>query len=1820
MPRRKIRAHYEHMSEFETGRAIGLKEAGWSNRLIARHLCRSDAAIRRCWQKWVNNGSMQRQDGSGRPRATTEREDRAIVRTAVAEPEFTRLRERNLRARRPLRCLPLTPVHRQVRLQWCRERSTWNCADWGRIVFSDESRFLLCPDDRLKRVWIRPGQRVDPGLTVEHHTGPQQGVMVWGAISFDSRTPLVVIPGTLTTQRRLQPSRNVDYLVRQLETIWQEIPQHTIRNLYQSMTRRVAACIQAKEVLKCQAPSDKIMVSFDVKSLYPSLPHQLILSSTEEFLKEIPIDLITVGKISKLIALCLEANIITYNYKTYKQTKGSPMGSSLSTSVAETVMRRIDSNMAENAIRPPKQICLNELNKEGWESWLESFEWYGIATQLSSKAPEVQVAIFMAAMGREAQNIFKSFNLNNADKNNLSIVKDKFNNYFSPKLNTTIERFKFNQMKQKEDESFNEFLTRIKLQIANCKYAVMSDELLKDRIVVGIINNEIRERLLSEADLNLEKATQICIACENATNQMKHVLSDSDKQVAVTKMNKNCRNCGRSHKINQCPAYQKRCNKCKKLNHFANLCRSQNTNSYKVRQIVGSPEPEMIQEFVIQSVENTNLTEDWYEEVKIKGKKVNMKLDTGAQCNVLPLSLAGRLNLEIQRSPVKCLISFSGHRIPVEGQSLAMCMVKNMTAYIRFIISRDNTCPIQGRQTCSNLGLVKRVNTCQAITQEYQELFQGIGCLKGYEYEAKFQTSDMNMQVRPPRTIPLSIKERVKKELEEMEDNGIIMKVNYPTPISSQMVIAKQKGKIRICIDRSDINKIAVNLHGSKYFTKLDLKKGYWQIKVAPNSQRYFTFSTPWGRYMFLRVPFGIKTAPEIFQKITADLLQDLEGTENSMDDILIHAPDPQTLEIRTRAVLQRLKKNGIKLNRDKCKFQLQEVQFLGHIVTTEGIKIDPEKVRAIGEIKSPSNKQELQRLLGMVQYLSRFIPNLAEKTKNMRLLLKKDTPWLWDESLDRDLLEIKTLLRTAPTLKFFNPNGNLTLSVDASSYALGAVLLQNGKPIAYASSALNSTQQNYAQIEKEALAIKFGCDKFHQLIYGKTVDVETDHRPLETIFKKPLSKAPPRLQRIFLQIQQYDLRIKYKKGKELLTADLLSRDCSYEDTYLEENFEVLMTTPTNKSSYEQLQALTKEDQELQELKNLILYGWPNYKSAVPESCKKYWPYRDELSTNEDLIFKGSRVFIPLRDELSTNEDLIFKGSRVFIPLRWKAKILKLIHEGHQGTNSCLRRARDSIYWHGMSQDIINTVENCRTCQANQRNKTKEPMIIKEIPSLPWEIVAADIFSIKGKNYLLITDNYSGFIDFKEMKTMNSAETIESLKKWFSVHGIPRLLETDNVPNFTSRDFKDFQKKWLFDHQTSSPLYPKSNGLAERAVQTAKNLIRKCLDSGQEVELAPLNFYNTPRDGLLSPAQCLFSRRTRTLLPTSTHQLEPEIQKGHTQNLRNKREKQKTHHDKTAKTTRSFKEGEKIMLKQHHREWIPARVTQEVAPRSYKVKTPTGDYRRNSSFMRHTNLESPKQQRRRIPEIPKSTLPEGPGPSGDKEQAQVPEELNTSPRAFSGQEPRGDHQNAEHKNGTLPITTRRNKAKAPKKITFSNKIEMRFYKPKEQAQMITTGPSKTFFEDVLSFAASVVLKLETCRRQQEKAVQELQEKGAADANNVALKSRPPTSSCSLPIFSERSKAVGHSKYHLGKCLNTIRPKDVNGLSRPHVGTRVLLRQAWEGACLGEGWTVAHSSHITTSRLTFTCQNGADLNDLSEDLAVKLCHADKFLETFASCDL
>lgn len=223
MPLRRNRRQYEQLTEFERGRIVGLREAGWSNRRIGRHLGRSDMVVARCWQQWITEGRVYRRGGSGRPRNTNEREDRAIRRAATSAPTTSlasirrhlppsrhpvvsretirrRLADAGIRSRRPLRRLPLTPHHRQCRLDFCRPRASWSVTDWRRVIFSDESRFSLSADDHRTRVWRRPGQRSDPAFVVERHTAITQGVTVWGAICWDTRSPLVVLQGTMTAR------------------------------------------------------------------------------------------------------------------------------------------------------------------------------------------------------------------------------------------------------------------------------------------------------------------------------------------------------------------------------------------------------------------------------------------------------------------------------------------------------------------------------------------------------------------------------------------------------------------------------------------------------------------------------------------------------------------------------------------------------------------------------------------------------------------------------------------------------------------------------------------------------------------------------------------------------------------------------------------------------------------------------------------------------------------------------------------------------------------------------------------------------------------------------------------------------------------------------------------------------------------------------------------------------------------------------------------------------------------------------------------------------------------------------------------------------------------------------------------------------------------------------------------------------------------------------------------------------------------------------------------------------------------------------------
>ena len=515
-------------------------------------------------------------------------------------------------------------------------------------------------------------------------------------------------------------------------------------------------------------------------------------------------------------------------------------------------------------------------------------------------------------------------------------------------------------------------------------------------------------------------------------------------------------------------------------------------------------------------------------------------------------------------------------------------------------------------------------------------------------------------------------------------------------------------------------------------------------------------------------------------------------------------------------------------------------------------------------------------------------------------------------------------------------------LSVDSSKDALGACILQNGHPIAYASRSLNKSEQNYAQIEKEMAAIVFGATKFHEYIYAKgPIHVESDHRPLESLFKKALSQTPPRIQRMMLKVQKYDLHVKYKKGTELHIADTLSRACiSRNDDYVcDSDYSVfsIEALPVSQAKLSELREETRKDMELTILKDTILNGWPENKKQLNPRITHFWNFRDEISHFDGLMLKGEKVIIPKSMQKS---------------------VIEQIHQkSHLGINKCINRLKDVFFWSGMAAQIKDIISQCAICNEFRGTQQKEPMIPHDLPTKPWEICATDLFELDRETYIVIADYYSKFFEVKKINSSSSKTVINVLKEMYSRHGIPVILKSDNGPAYSSMEFKDFAKNYGFEHITSSPRYSQSMGFIEKNVQICKNLLKKAKKSNSDQYLALLEFRNTPIDGInMSPSQLLMGRRTRTQLPVNESLLKPSHDNKKVQSaLTKKQDTQKENYDRGAKPLPELNPGDPIRVRNENL-WEPGMVESKAdTPRSYNISTDRGQrLRRNRRHLMKT--------------------------------------------------------------------------------------------------------------------------------------------------------------------------------------------------------------------------------------------------------------------------
>ena len=1261
--------------------------------------------------------------------------------------------------------------------------------------------------------------------------------------------------------------------------------------------------------------------------------------------------------------------------------------------------------MSNTHLPPPDKLNLEGDLQGNWEYFETSWKNYSTATELNKKSEEIQVATLLSLLGREGNEIYTNLPISTEERKKTTTILEKLRAYFVPKQNTIYERYTFNTTSQNESETFDDYLNKLRRLVKTCKYGTLQDEMLRDRLVIGIQNNTVRGRLLRENNLTLDTAIQMCRTAEITTLQLQKIDGDNTEPVHAVKSRnnqrstqqnhnhesqrrrKNCGYCGSTHARYQCPAYGKTCKNCHKKGHFSEVCRSRQPQTYAMQDQQSDDSEGSL--YVVQSVPKRRLQYFAKLDVKqsdgVEPKQLRLQIDSGATCNTLTKSDYLKVCCKPLKPSKAKLRAYNNETIKPIGSIVLKCSTGDITHRVHFEILEDAPVSLLSGAAAEAFNLIKfneeqLVHSIRKhplsksdILKDYKDVFSGLGKLPGV---CKISIDPGIEPVKDiKRRISINVKQEFKKKLKELEQKNVIAKVTTPTDWVSNLVVVKRPNKIRICLDPISLNKavkrshypiptiedVAPRLTNAKIFSVVDAKDGYLQVELDEESSYLTTFWTNYGRYRWLRMPFGISNASEEFQRRLDECLEGLENIEVIADDIIIYGTGDTNEAAESShdkamiALLQRCRERGLKLNESKLKYKLNTVSYMGHQLSSTGISPDPQKIEAITGMPAPNDASAVKRLIGMVTYLAKFVPHLSTLCEPLHRLTDKDADFKWDATHQDTFDKIKSLISQAPVLKYYDSSKPVTIECDSSEYGLGAVLMQENQPICFASRTLTSTERNYAQIEKECLAIVFAAERFDQYILGRDeVFVDTDHKPLTTIFKKSLLSSPKRLQRMRLRLQKYMLNVQYKPGPQMFISDTLSRAClplvddntqrdksDYIIFKLEEEqkiySEIAQIDHTNyvhvtDKRLQEIKSENEKDETCQKLAQYIKSGWPDDKSSLPHNLRTYWPYRDELTEQDGILYRGTRIIIPnkLRQTLTSRA-----------------------HASHNGIQKTLNTAREIMYWPTMNAQITEAVQKCQQCQTHMPSQRSEPMMSYPLPTHPWQIVFSDCFEHNSKHYCVFVDSYSDFFELCALKTMTSSELIWQAKKTFATHGIPTLLVTDNGTNYSSRDFTKFAHEWGFNHVTSSPHHHRSNGKAESAVKIAKSLIKKSSD----LWLALLEWRNSPTSSMTtSPVQRLMSRRTRSFLPCDAHKYNPEVEQNVKQQLEAKREKSKELYDKHTRPLPKLHNGQCVTIKTHphikNSGWKRGKVIKLVAPRSYIVEVQGIRYRRNRVHIR----------------------------------------------------------------------------------------------------------------------------------------------------------------------------------------------------------------------------------------------------------------------------
>ncbi|XP_062698523.1 uncharacterized protein K02A2.6-like [Aedes albopictus] len=818
-----------------------------------------------------------------------------------------------------------------------------------------------------------------------------------------------------------------------------------------------------------------------------------------------------------------------------------------------------------------------------------------------------------------------------------------------------------------------------------------------------------------------------------------------------------------------------------------------------------------------------------------------MEIDTGSAVTVISEFLYKKFFSYVPISMChKKLVVVNGVKLDVVGQIIAEIMLngKQSTGSLVVLKTCNEFRPLLGRDWMTtfypnwkNGFLEPEIKNVQklAIDKEHEEAIR-------YEADLVF-TSDQPI-FRKPYQVPYKIKDKFLNHLDSLEKQGIITPIKASEWAAPVIAIIKKDNDLRMVIDcKVSLNKVLLpntyplplaqdifaSLAGSKVFCSLDLTGAYTQLKLSKRSRKYVVINTEKGLYTYNRLPQGASSSAAVFQQVMDQVLKGLENVSVYLDDVLIAAKTFRECLDKVVQVLERLAAANISVNFKKCKFFVDSLQYLGHLITDEGLLPSPEKLSTIKDAKVPRNVTELKAYLGLVNYYNKFIPNLSSKLKCLYALLKKNAHFNWTNDCDKVFTESKENLLNANLLTFYDPRKPLVVVTDASSYGLGGVLAQvennTERPVCFTSFSLNDAQKRYPILHLEALALVCVIKKFHKFLFGQRFKVYTDHKPLLGIFGKEGKHSiyVTRLQRYIMELSIYNFEIEYRPAAKMGNADFCSRFPINQKvpTYLEQNaIQNLNFSNEFPLDYSLIARETKSDNFLSKLSEFVTLGWPK---KIPNGFKNFFAQKDILEMVDGVLLVENKVIIP--------ETL-------------KMKILKLLHANHGGMVKMKKLARTVVFWHGINADIEAYVKHCDTC-------TKMEVVPKPkqtgtwLPTTrPFSRLHADFFHFEGKTFLLIVDSNSKWLEVEWVRFGTTAKLVNrKFASFFARFGLPDIVVTDGGPPFNSQEFMDFLRHQGVKILKSPPYNPASNGQAERMVRVVKDVLKKFLIDNQTKSL-----------------------------------------------------------------------------------------------------------------------------------------------------------------------------------------------------------------------------------------------------------------------------------------------------------------------------------------------------------------------------------------------